>query len=258
KDNPVNKSYAPMKIFKLSAVESVAISKWGSTEKLEAEQEKRRQQNSKLENRKEEEKRHFWDCEELFEPLKRFVVNMELPVEKVSSYFKEKGDSTQEATGNTDSLFECDVILCYCDCQHSIPPDFVARQIFKRFPEARQVDKETPYNERRKMGHFSWTASLASEQIIVNLYVVHKWKGVSQRQASTSLINFDALGIGLQRFSALLSKTLENNRRQANSLNIGTYVPYRVDSETFRRTLEDNMEQPVTVFSNTNRGTSSR
>ena len=50
----------------------------------------------------------------------------------------------------------------------------MARQIFKRFPEARQVDKETPYNERRKMGHFSWTSSQTSDQVIVNLYVVHK------------------------------------------------------------------------------------
>lgn len=50
----------------------------------------------------------------------------------------------------------------------------VARQLFKNFPEARLVDKKTPYNERRKMGHFSWTSSASSEKIIVNLYVVHK------------------------------------------------------------------------------------
>ena len=46
------------------------------------------------------------------------------------------------------------------------------------------------------------------------------------------MINFDALAIGFQRLSALFSKTLENDGRQANSLDIGTYVPYRVDSET--------------------------
>lgn len=86
---------APMKIFKLSEVECVAISKWGSMEKLEAEQEKRRQQNSRLENRKEEEKRHFWDSEELFEPLKPFMENMQLPSERLSSYFKNKRDSAQ-------------------------------------------------------------------------------------------------------------------------------------------------------------------
>ena len=79
-----------MKIFKLSEVESVAVKKWGSMEKLEAEQLHRKEQNSKLESRKEEEKRHFWDREEIFEPLKRFMVNLELPAEKVSSYFKVK------------------------------------------------------------------------------------------------------------------------------------------------------------------------
>lgn len=90
-----------MKIFKLSEVESLAIAKWGSMEKLETEQEKRRQQTSELENRKEEEKRHFWDCKELFEPLKHFMVNMELPTERVSSYFKDKGDNRQGELINT-------------------------------------------------------------------------------------------------------------------------------------------------------------
>ena len=81
-----------MKIFKLSEVESVAIRKWGSMEKLEAEQEKRKQQNSKLERKHEEEKRHFWDHEEIFKPLKHFMVNLELPEERVSCYFREKID----------------------------------------------------------------------------------------------------------------------------------------------------------------------
>ena len=89
-----------MKLFKLSEVESLAITKWGSMEKLETEQEKRRKQNSKLENRKEEEKRHFWDCKEIFEPLKRFMGNIELPTERVSSYFKDKGDNRQSSRNN--------------------------------------------------------------------------------------------------------------------------------------------------------------
>ena len=45
------------------------------------------------------------------------------------------------------------------------------------------------------------------------------------------MINFDALSNGLQRFSSLLSKTLKKNGRQPNSLLIGTYAPYRVNSE---------------------------
>ena len=55
---------------------------------------------------------------------------------------------------------------------------------------------------------------------------------MSQRQDSSSVIKFEALAIGLQRLSALLSTTLDNDGRQADSLKIGTYVPYRVDSET--------------------------
>lgn len=89
-----------MKLFKLSEVESLAITKWGSMKKLETEQEKRRKQNSNLENRKEEEKRHFWDCKEIFEPLKSFMVNVELPTERVSSYFKDKGDNTHGSSNN--------------------------------------------------------------------------------------------------------------------------------------------------------------
>ncbi|PFX28118.1 uncharacterized protein LOC111326621 [Stylophora pistillata] len=257
KDNPVNKSYAPMKIFKLSEVESVAISKWESMEKLEAELEKRRQQGSKLAERKEEEKRHFWNSEELYEPLKPFMENIELPSERVSSYFKDKRDRKQ-ANESIDSLLECDVILCFCDCLHSIPPDSVARQLLKNFPEARQVDRKTPYNERRKMGHFSWTSSASSEKTIVNLYVVHKWKGVSRRQESSSMISFDALAICLKRLSALISKTVHTDGRPGNSLNIGTYLPYRVDSEMFKRTLEETMEYPVKVYTITNKDSSSK
>ena len=57
-----------------------------------------------------------------------------------------------------------------------------------------------------------------------------QWKRLSQRKAST-MINFDALSNGLRRFSSLLSKTLKKNGRQPNSLLIGTYAPYRVNSE---------------------------
>lgn len=63
----------------------------------------------------------------------------------------------------------CALLCAWC---HYV--SVVARKIFKEFPEARQVDKETPYNERRKMGHFSWTINESSEKLIVNFYVVHK------------------------------------------------------------------------------------
>ena len=81
-------------MFRVSDVESVAVRKWGSMKKLEAEQEKRKQKNSMLDRKIEEEKRHFWDREEIFEPLKYFMQKIELPVERVSSYFK--GVNTQD------------------------------------------------------------------------------------------------------------------------------------------------------------------
>lgn len=93
-----------MKIFKISEVESVAVKKWGGMENLEAEQEKRKQKNSELESRIEGEKRHFWDREEIFEPLKRFMENVELPAERVSSYFKEQSHSTQGESCLKDNL----------------------------------------------------------------------------------------------------------------------------------------------------------
>ena len=84
-----------MKIFKLSEVESVAFKKWGSIGNLEAEQKNRKQKKCDLESRIEEDKRHFWDREEIFEPLKHFIENIELPAERISSYFKEKSDNMQ-------------------------------------------------------------------------------------------------------------------------------------------------------------------
>ena len=85
-----------MKIFKLSAVESVALRKWGSMEKLEAEQVKRKQRNSVVDSKIEEEKRHFWDRDEIFEPLKPLMQKLELPAERISPYFKEANNKDGE------------------------------------------------------------------------------------------------------------------------------------------------------------------
>ena len=46
------------------------------------------------------------------------------------------------------------------------------------------------------------------------------------------MLNFDALGIALKRFSTLLTRTLEKNPSQRNSLKIGTYTPYGAVPET--------------------------
>ncbi|XP_029180106.2 uncharacterized protein LOC114947635 [Acropora millepora] len=249
KDNPVNKNYAPMKIFKLSAVESVALRKWGSMEKLEAEQVKRKQRNSVVDSKIEEEKRHFWDRDEIFEPLKPFMQKLELPAERISPYFKE-ANNKDVSSDKEANLLDCNIILCFCDCLHSVPPDFGAREVLKNFPEARQTDKQTPFNERKKMGHFSWAISKSLEKIIVNLYVVHKWKSSLNRQTSAAVLNFDALAVALRRFSALVSSALQKDCRRPSSVTIGTYEPYRVNSETFQKVLEDNMDFPIRIFNN--------
>ncbi|XP_068739961.1 uncharacterized protein [Montipora capricornis] len=243
KDNPVNRSYVPMKMFRVSDVESVAVRKWGSMKKLEAEQEKRKQKNSMLDRKIEEEKRHFWDQEEIFEPLKYFMQKIELPVERVSSYFK-------VSSGKEDNLLDCNIILCVWDCLHNVPSDFAAREILKKFPEARHADKQTPYNERRKMGHFSWAKSKSLDKTVVNLYVVHKWKNSSNQQRYALSLNFDAFAVALLRFSSLVSNTLTKDSRQPSSVTIGTYEPYRVNAESFKKALEDNVEFPVRVYTN--------
>lgn len=50
------------------------------------------------------------------------------------------------------------------------------KTIYKTFPAASEVNKSTLYNDRRKMGHFTWALvnNGDKEQLIVNLYVVHK------------------------------------------------------------------------------------
>jgi hypothetical protein len=57
--------------------------------------------------------------------------------------------------------------------------DFTAfgKTIYKQYPAVSDVNKSTPYNDRRKMGHFSWVLNHNAEdmdQLIINLYVAHK------------------------------------------------------------------------------------
>ena len=87
-------------------------------EKLEAEQEKRKQQNSKLERKNEEEKRHFWDHEEIFKPLEHFMVNLELPEERVSCYFREKVD---DVLGGECKNYMLKMHGSICTCNHAPP-----------------------------------------------------------------------------------------------------------------------------------------
>jgi hypothetical protein len=73
-----------MKMFKTSAVKRVAITKWGSLENLEIEHQKRREKQSNLAEKRDNETRQLWDCEELYEPMKTFVDKIDLPKNDVS------------------------------------------------------------------------------------------------------------------------------------------------------------------------------
>ena len=81
---------APMKVYDKSRLEEIAIEKHGSMEEIKAKQdEKSRAKNSRMEN-KDEETRKLWDCEELYEPMKQFMVDIDLPIQKTSQYFGRK------------------------------------------------------------------------------------------------------------------------------------------------------------------------
>ena len=104
-----------MKLFRLSEVEAVAIKKWGSQENLEDEQEKRRLQKVKLESKREDDKREFWDNDRLYEPMKHFLQNMDLPAEKLSPYFRSQSSDCEkgEATKGIDKS-NLEKLLLYC------------------------------------------------------------------------------------------------------------------------------------------------
>ena len=59
-----------------------------------------------------------------------------------------------------------------------------------------------------------------------------QWKSSLNRQTSATVLNFDALAVALRRFSALVSSALQKDCRRPSSVTIGTYEPYRVNSET--------------------------
>lgn len=68
-----------MKVFKASEIKIVAIDKWGSLENIEIEQQKRKERQTNLAEKKEKEMEQFWDCEEIYEPMKKFMDKIDLP-----------------------------------------------------------------------------------------------------------------------------------------------------------------------------------
>ncbi|XP_031568937.1 uncharacterized protein LOC116303521 [Actinia tenebrosa] len=241
KDNPLSKAYAPMKVFKAGEVKRVAIDKWGSLENIKIEQQKRNERQTNLTEQRENEMRQFWDREETYEPMKKFMDKIDLPKTNLAE---------EQSADGCKNILSSDVILCFCDCMNSRPPGRFGKMIYKTFPAASDVNKATPYNDRRKMGHFSWSLvnNGDKDQLIVNLYVVHKWTFKSKGQTSFPVLIFGALELALKRLSKLLADEWKKNSQNEFGLSIGTYSPYKVEPEKFNSTLKESFELPVKVF----------
>ena len=87
-----------MKLFKAPDVRTLALQKWKSVELLETEKEHKRQRKVKIETKKEEETKHFWDNEELYEPLSSYMETIDLPPEVTSSYFTNSDRRSDKGT----------------------------------------------------------------------------------------------------------------------------------------------------------------
>ena len=81
---------AQMKVFNKANLEKIAVEKHGSLEEIKAKQDKKSEEmNTKIGNR-DEETRNLWDCDEIYEPMKQFMTDIDLPVPKTSQYFGKK------------------------------------------------------------------------------------------------------------------------------------------------------------------------
>ena len=76
-----------MKLFKLSDIKALSLQKWKSMELLGTERELRRKKRVTMEMKKEEETKHFWNKEDLYEPLSSYMKSINLPSPSCSPYF---------------------------------------------------------------------------------------------------------------------------------------------------------------------------
>ena len=53
-----------------------------------------------------------------------------------------------------------------------------AYTIHKKFPKLAKLDQDTPYNDRKKLGHFCWLIT-ESDQLIIILYIIYKVRNKS-------------------------------------------------------------------------------
>ena len=251
KPNPLNKKYAPMKVYQTSTVETIAIEKHGSLDLINSKhKEKSEATNTRLEN-KEEETKNLWDSEELFESMKEFMSDIHLPDEKEtvsSTVSKESGCKCAAINEDQpDEFLRQDVIIHYFDCMHNRAKGAGSYAVHRAHPEVAKLDQETSYNDRRKLGHFCWLLT-ESDQLVVILYVTHKFPKLAANRPVVPVMNYDALRLGVKRLSGLLGKKLQDTGRTSSSLSFGTYLPYKADQTKFMEIFNEAFSFPVTIF----------
>ena len=79
-----------MKVFNKANLEKIAVEKHGSLEEIKTKQDKKSEEMNTRIGDKDEETRNLWDCDEIYEPMKQFMTDIDLPVPKTSQYFRKK------------------------------------------------------------------------------------------------------------------------------------------------------------------------
>ena len=240
-----------MKVYQKSTVEIIAIEKHGSLDVINSKRKgKSEATNTRLEN-KEKETRNLWDSEELFESMKEFMSDIHLPDRK-----EPVGSTVDKISGckcaviNEDppgELLRQDIIIHYFDCMHNRAKGAGSYAVHHEYPEVAKLDQKTSYNDRRKLGHFCWLLT-KSDQLVVILYVTHKFPKLAANRPVVPVMNYDALQLGLKRLSCLLDKKLLDTGRTSSSLSVGTYLPYKADQTKFVETFNEAFSIPVTIF----------
>ncbi len=69
-----------------------------------------------------------------------------------------------------------DMIIHGCNCFHTMGAG-IAKQIRKTFPIAYEVDLETEYGSRKKLGTFSYIIDIPRKLVIVNAYTQYNFRG---------------------------------------------------------------------------------
>jgi O-acetyl-ADP-ribose deacetylase (regulator of RNase III) len=134
---------------------------------------------------------------DLYSPMVPFMDPIPLPQAAYSRTWSKSG--VFELSGDLLES-DCDVVIHCCNCLHTMGAG-IARSIRERWPEVYDKDKETPYGERQKLGHYS-AALTCDDFTVINLYAQFDYG----RPEDGRRLDYNALRCGLQRFVDQLQK----------------------------------------------------